>query len=288
VTTSQRDAAAGWLSAGRFAGLTSGGRAEASERLARIADEVLIGARLSTGARVVDVGAGTGLLTERALALVGSGGVVTAVDQSAGALAQIRAPDGGGVLHRVVADVTAMPLDDGVADAAVARSVLIYVDDLVAVLAEIGRVLRPGGRFSVFEPVNSRRVHDAWLPGLSDTELAAIGQALAAATASAATMTRFSETALREAADTAGFGVITVHRAAVHQTLTGREAVTAHLDRSSYPGAPPALAVVADALGADLAARYAAAWRHAADTQGTITYTTPTVFLTAVAPDRPM
>src|SRR5215211_7600680 len=47
------------------------------------------------------------------------------------------------------------PLDDEVADAVTARSVLIYVADRHRVLDESFRVLRPGGRLSVFEPLNS-------------------------------------------------------------------------------------------------------------------------------------
>jgi SAM-dependent methyltransferase len=35
------------------------------------------------------------------------------------------------------------------------RSVLIYVPDRAAAFAELHRVLRPGGRLSVFEPINS-------------------------------------------------------------------------------------------------------------------------------------
>jgi len=283
VTTPGREAAAGWLGAGRFAGLTPDGRQEVSARLASIADRVVAVARVGPDDRVVDVGAGTGLLTERALPLVGRGGLVAAVDQSTGALAQIRAPKVGGALCRVVGDVAALPLETCSMDVALARSVLIYLDDLPGAVAEIGRVLRPGGRLSVFEPVNSGRVHDARLHGLAADELAAIGRALAAATSSAGAMIRFSEAALRAAAETAGFRDVTVAHDAARQTLTGRDAVSAHLSRSSYPGAPSPLAVITDTLGADLAARYAEAWREAVDAQGTITYTTPTIFATAVA-----
>jgi arsenite methyltransferase len=43
---------------------------------------------------------------------------------------------------------------DGSVDAVTTRSVLIYVKDKATALREFHRVLRPGGRVSVFEPIN--------------------------------------------------------------------------------------------------------------------------------------
>jgi len=48
-----------------------------------------------------------------------------------------------------------LPLEDGAADAVIARSVLSYVDDHSTVLREARRVLCPGGVISLFEPVLS-------------------------------------------------------------------------------------------------------------------------------------
>ena len=58
----------------------------------------------------------------------------------------------------------------GVADSSVdvvtTRSVLIYVKDKAAALREFYRVLKPGGRISLFEPVN--RLMARQQPGRSD------------------------------------------------------------------------------------------------------------------------
>ena len=283
MTTDSRDAVAGWLSSGRFTGLTDAEQGRANERLARIANHVLWGAQVKAGQHVVDVGAGTGLVTQLALGMVGPAGSVTAIDLSADALTRIEVQAGGGGLRRAVADVAAMPVDTGTVDVVVARSVLIYLEDLSAALKEMGRVLRPGGRLSVFEPVNSGRRHSALLRGLSGVELAAIQKASEEATPAAAAMSRFSERALRSAAVAAGFGGFTVTTSQVRQVLTSRAGVDGHLTRSPHPGAPTPLETVERALGRDVATRYAAAWRRAVDIQGTITFFTPTIFFTAVA-----
>jgi SAM-dependent methyltransferase len=56
----------------------------------------------------------------------------------------------------VVGDALSLPLPDECGDAVVARSVLIYVEDKAGAAAEFHRVLRPGGRVSIFEPINTQ------------------------------------------------------------------------------------------------------------------------------------
>lgn len=63
-----------------------------------------------------------------------------------------------------------LPLDDDAADAAVASLVLCSVDDLPAALAEIRRVLRPGGRLRFLEHVVAHgRAHRRLQQGLDAT-----------------------------------------------------------------------------------------------------------------------
>ena len=50
-------------------------------------------------------------------------------------------------------DLAAIP--DASVDIVTTRSVLIYVDDKPAAFSAMRRVLRPGGRISLFEPINS-------------------------------------------------------------------------------------------------------------------------------------
>ena len=56
----------------------------------------------------------------------------------------------------VIADAANLePVRSESVDAVTTRSVLIYVSDKAAAIKEFRRVLRPGGRISLFEPINS-------------------------------------------------------------------------------------------------------------------------------------
>ena len=90
------------------------------------------------GARVLDVGAGAGAGGRAAEA---RGAEVVSVDAAFGMLAAgaSRRPPGA------VGDALALPLRSAAVDAVVAAFSLNHVDDPVAALREIERVLRPGG-----------------------------------------------------------------------------------------------------------------------------------------------
>ncbi|GAA3447334.1 class I SAM-dependent methyltransferase [Planomonospora venezuelensis] len=95
------------------------------------------------GRRVLDAGCGSGPLTA---ALRERGAVVTGIDASAGMLALARRRLGDDAdLH--VADLSEpLPFTDGAFDDVVASLVLHYLQDWGPALAEMRRVLRPGGR----------------------------------------------------------------------------------------------------------------------------------------------
>ena len=124
--------------------------------LATFRDTVLGNARLERGDAVVDVGAGTGLLTIGASERVAPDGDVLAVDISADALGELRRVATAPNISYFIGTADVLPLPDASVDAVVTRSVLIYVDDKPEAAREFFRVLRPGGRVSIFEPINSR------------------------------------------------------------------------------------------------------------------------------------
>jgi SAM-dependent methyltransferase len=94
------------------------------------------------GARALDAGCGTGF---QAALLDTLGWRTHGVDVSAGLLARARRRLPGAAL--ALASIEALPYADGRFDAIVCcGSTLSFVDDPARALAELGRVLRPGGR----------------------------------------------------------------------------------------------------------------------------------------------
>jgi ubiquinone/menaquinone biosynthesis C-methylase UbiE len=124
--------------------------------LAAVRDRVLERARIEQGDVVLDVGTGTGLLALGALERVGPDGSVICLDISVDCLEEIRATTSDARLSFLVGDAEVLPLPDGSADVCVLRSVLIYVRRKADAARELRRVLRSGGRVSLFEPVNRR------------------------------------------------------------------------------------------------------------------------------------
>jgi ubiquinone/menaquinone biosynthesis C-methylase UbiE len=127
-----------------------------------IRDRVLANARLAQGEVLLDVGAGDGLIGFGALSAVGERGRVIFSDVSEELVETCRtlAAELGelkrcGFLTAAATDLSA--LGDSSVDAVTTRSVLIYITEKPRALAEFHRVLKPGGRLSMFEPINSFR-----------------------------------------------------------------------------------------------------------------------------------
>ena len=118
------------------------------------AETVVVAATLLPGERVVDVGCGTGNV---ALIAARAGAQVTAVDPAPRLLDVTRAlaaSEGLGI-QLLPGEAAALPLPDASFDAVLSNFAAIFAPEPAAAVAEMVRVLAPGGRI----------VFSAWLPG---------------------------------------------------------------------------------------------------------------------------
>jgi arsenite methyltransferase len=117
--------------------------------------------RLTAGEKVVDVGSGAGFDSFIAAGQVGPGGQVTGVDMTPEMLDKARQTAGELGLGQVEFReglAEALPVPDGWADVVISNGVINLCADKQAVLAEIFRVLRPGGRLQFADIANGRPV----------------------------------------------------------------------------------------------------------------------------------
>lgn len=118
------------------------------EFLGPVRDQLLDLAALERGEVLLDVGCGDGLV---GLGALERGAHVIFSDISQACLDDCRAIAGAEAEYRLA---SATDLGDVEADVVTTRSVLIYVDDKQQAFSEFFRVLRPGGRIAIFEPIN--------------------------------------------------------------------------------------------------------------------------------------
>lgn len=113
------------------------------------------------GEHVVDCGSGAGTDSLIAARLVGRGGFVIGIDLTPEMLAKARhSAELAGLTNVEFREglLEAMPVPTGWADVIISNGVLNLVPDKAAALAEMRRVLRPGGRLQLVDIVLSRPV----------------------------------------------------------------------------------------------------------------------------------
>ena len=121
-------------------GFTEGADPEYVEQILPMAFE-----ELSGFGRVLDVGCGDGQISRL---LAATGADVVGVDPTWNQI-RIARERGGGAAY-VRSGAAELPFADASFDAAVACLVFEHIDDVDDAIAEVARVVRPGGRFSFF------------------------------------------------------------------------------------------------------------------------------------------
>lgn len=102
-------------------------------------------AELRGRSTVLDVGCGDGQI---ARALAGAGAHVVGLDPTWNQITVARQRDGGPAY--TCAEAAALPVVSQSMDAVIACLVFEHIDDVDAAIAEVARVLKPGGQFSFF------------------------------------------------------------------------------------------------------------------------------------------
>jgi arsenite methyltransferase len=207
-----------WLTDVRFGGEPAARERLLTELLYPVRDTVLDKAKLQPCDTVLDVGAGDGLIAFGALGRLGPSGHVVFSEISQDLLDHCRAAAAAeGLAHRcsfVLASADSLTdITEASVDVITTRSVLIYVKDKAAALHAFYRVLRPGGRISVFEPINVLMRDPDRLSGYDITAVNALAARLIAFYESmqppgADPMVDFDERDLVRHAERAGFADI--------------------------------------------------------------------------------
>lgn len=125
------------------------------DRFAGVGDPLALGP-VPRGGRVLDLGSGSGLDALRAARAAGPGGFVLGLDMTppmAAAAAGAAREAGIGNAAFALGLAGALPLRDASVDLVLSNGVLNLCPDKEAVLAEVRRVLRPGGRLQAADIV---------------------------------------------------------------------------------------------------------------------------------------
>ncbi len=117
--------------------------------------------RLAAGEVVLDIGSGAGFDTLLAAKQVGADGRVIAVDMTEAMLEKTRAGAAALGLSNVEARLgyaEELPLESASVDVVISNGVINLCPDKMAVMKEVHRVLKPGGRFQIADIIVQKEV----------------------------------------------------------------------------------------------------------------------------------
>ena len=128
--------------------------AEDLERLSRLVDSMDV----TAGSHILDLGCGTGILFDMLRRKTGERGTVTGVDFSIQMVKRAHRNFPFENVNVVDADVVALPFADKTFDLSVGFRAFPHFEDKSKALAEIHRVLKPGGKLCFIHLVSSKQL----------------------------------------------------------------------------------------------------------------------------------
>jgi SAM-dependent methyltransferase len=268
------DVWATWLRTGRDGG-SAAMRVENLRRLAEVRDHILERAAIRPGDTVLDVGTGQGLLGLEALQRSAPDGRVIfsdisgpLLDDCRSAVAQVSAMERSSFVLASATDLAAIAT--ATVDVLVERAVLLFIEDRAGAFSEYRRVLRPGGRVSLGEPLNSWMGRDrpGYLWGYDVTAATDLERKLHEADRAEGStdddlLCGFDDRDLMAMARTAGFERVETHTELALAPPPARDDLDVFLDTAPNPLAPTTRALMAAALTAGEAERFTAVLRDA-------------------------
>ena len=121
-------------------------------QLAQAAEELVEAAGVTHGDQILDIGCGTGVVARVAATRSGAAANVTGADVNAGMLeaaARFAAEAGLAEIAWLECEAAAMPLPDAAFDVSLCQQGLQFMPDKPGAMAEMARVLKPGGRLAL-------------------------------------------------------------------------------------------------------------------------------------------
>jgi ubiquinone/menaquinone biosynthesis C-methylase UbiE len=115
---------------------------------AKLAD-IVARMHLQPGSYLLDVGTGTGVLLPLLAGAIGPSGRIVGLDYAAAMLQRARHKNPGNSVSLVLADIASVPVVSGFFDAIVCYSSFPHFQDKAAVLGEMRRTLKSGGRLFI-------------------------------------------------------------------------------------------------------------------------------------------
>lgn len=146
-----------WLISSRFSYMTEEQKVQTLNWLFSVRDKVLERAKIKEGDTFVDIGTGTGLLAFGAYEILKNSGKVIASDFFDDCLEECKKiAEACGItenLEFLKSNASDIKLPVNTANVVTMRSVLVHIIDKQSVINECYRILKFGGRISIFEPI---------------------------------------------------------------------------------------------------------------------------------------